>query len=73
VSPRAETDAVLAAALTPFSLTAVLVFLVVGPVVNLRRFSWQSAALGPGFALRHAPATLVAATAVATVVGWILR
>ena len=69
---RAETDAVLVAALAPFPLTSRLVFLVVGPVVNLRRFTRLNDQLGPQAALRLAPATLLLATLVAAGVGAVL-
>jgi uncharacterized membrane protein YraQ (UPF0718 family) len=72
VSPRAETDAVLISALSQFSLTSRLVFLIVGPVVNLRRFAWQSTAIGPDFALRYAPVALVAAVVAGATMGGIL-
>jgi uncharacterized membrane protein YraQ (UPF0718 family) len=58
-----------AAGLSSFSPTARLVFLVVGPVVNLRRFGRQSIVYGPSFAVRFAPATLVLAVAVTSLVG----
>jgi uncharacterized membrane protein YraQ (UPF0718 family) len=69
---RPETDAVLMAALVPFPLTARLVFLVVGPVVNLRTFARHNERYGPGLAVRYAPAALLAATAVAALAGWVL-
>jgi uncharacterized membrane protein YraQ (UPF0718 family) len=58
-----------AAGLAAFSPVARLVFLVVGPVVNLRRFGRQSIVYGPSFAVRFAPATLVLAIVVTSLVG----
>jgi hypothetical protein len=68
----AEGGPAVAACLSAFSLTARLVFLVVGPVVNLRRFGRQSIVYGPSFAVRFAPATLVIAILVASLVGVLL-
>lgn len=72
LSQRPHADAVLAAAVGQFSLTARLVFLIVGPAVNLRTFSRHNVRYGTPFALRFAPALLLAATLVASLVGWIL-
>jgi uncharacterized protein len=66
--PAAAGPAV-AAGLTAFSPVARLVFLVVGPAVNLRRFGRQSIVYGPSFAVRFAPATLVLAIVVTSLVG----
>lgn len=67
-----EADAFVASSLTQFSLTARLVFLVVGPMVDLKLFGMQAATFGRGFAFRFAPATLVVAVAVAVVTGEVL-
>jgi uncharacterized membrane protein YraQ (UPF0718 family) len=67
-----EADAFVAASLTQFSLTARLVFLVVGPMVDLKLFAMQAGAFGRSFALRFAPATLVVAILVGTGVGLVL-
>lgn len=67
-----EADAFVAAGLPQFSLTSRLVFLVVGPMVDLKLVALQSGILGRSFAMRFAPMTLVTATATAAVVGWIL-
>ena len=56
-----EAEAFVAASLTSFSLTSRLVFLVVGPVVDLKLVALQSGTFGPRFAIRFAPATLVVA------------
>jgi hypothetical protein len=67
-----EADAFVAASLTQFSLTARLAFLVVGPMVDMKLFAMQVGAFGRSFAVRFAPATLVLATIVATIVGAVL-
>ncbi|WP_018348643.1 permease [Longispora albida] len=67
-----EADAFVAASLTQFSLTSRLVFLVVGPMVDLKLFAMQVGAFGRGFALRFAPATLVVAVLVAVGTGALL-
>jgi len=67
-----EADAFVAASLTQFSLTARLAFLVVGPMIDLKLFAMQTGVFGRAFAVRFAPATLVAGIAVATVGGTLL-
>ncbi|MET9075310.1 permease [Streptomyces sp. NPDC004232] len=67
-----EADAFVAASLTQFSLTAKLVFLVVGPMIDLKLFAMQAGTFGRGFALRFAPATFAMAVAGAVVVGTVL-
>jgi hypothetical protein len=67
-----EADAFVAASLTQFSLTARLVFLVVGPVVDLKLVSMQAGVFGRRFATTFAPTTLVVAVGVALLTGWIL-
>jgi uncharacterized membrane protein YraQ (UPF0718 family) len=67
-----EADAFVAAALSQFSLTARLAFLVVGPMIDLKLFAMQVGTFGRGFALRFAPTTFVLAVAVSMVVGWVL-
>ncbi|MFF7357531.1 MULTISPECIES: permease [Streptomyces] len=56
-----EADAFVAASLTQFSPTAKLVFLVVGPMIDLKLFAMQAGTFGRGFALRFAPATFALA------------
>jgi uncharacterized membrane protein YraQ (UPF0718 family) len=68
----AEAGPAVAAMLTPFSLTARLVFLVAGPAVNLRRFSQQSIVYGPAHAVRLAPLTLGASLVAVALVAWML-
>ncbi|BCB84389.1 permease [Phytohabitans suffuscus] len=62
-----EADAFVAASLSQFSLTSRLVFLVVGPMVDLKLISMQAGVFGRRFALRFAPATF--AICVLTAVG----
>jgi uncharacterized membrane protein YraQ (UPF0718 family) len=67
-----EADAFVAASLSQFSLTARLVFLVVGPMVDLKLISMQMGAFGRRFAFRFAPATFVAAIIVGAGFGAVL-
>jgi uncharacterized membrane protein YraQ (UPF0718 family) len=64
-----EADAFVAASLTAVPLVPRLVFLVVGPAVDVKLFAMQAGMFGRRFAMRFAPATFVVATSVATVVG----
>ncbi len=64
-----EADAFVAASLTMVPLVPRLVFLVVGPAIDVKLFAMQSGLFGRAFALRFAPATFAVATAAATVVG----
>lgn len=67
-----EADAFVAASLSQFSLTSRLVFLVVGPMVDLKLISMQSGVFGRRFAARFAPATFTVAVLVAVAVGGVL-
>ena len=67
-----EADAFVAASLTSFSLTSRLVFLVVGPAVDVKLVALQAGTFGRRFALRFAPVTLVVAVLVAVGVGELL-
>jgi uncharacterized membrane protein YraQ (UPF0718 family) len=59
-----ESDAFIAASLTQFSLTAWLVFMIVGPAVDLKLIALQAGTFGRQFATRFAPLTwLVAVSA----------
>jgi uncharacterized membrane protein YraQ (UPF0718 family) len=49
-----------------------LVFLVVGPAVDVKLFAMQAGMFGRAFAVRFAPATFGVATVMATVVGLIV-
>jgi uncharacterized membrane protein YraQ (UPF0718 family) len=64
-----EADAFVASALTQFSLTARLAFLVVGPMIDVKLFAMQAGTFGRGFALRFGPATFVVAVAISVAVG----
>ena len=67
-----EADAFVAAGLPQFSLTSRLVFLVVGPVIDLKLVAMHAGIFGRGFALRFAPVTLAVAVVSAVVVGQVL-
>ena len=64
-----EADAFVAASMSMLPLLPRLVFLVVGPAVDLKLFAMQAGLFGRAFALRFAPTTFVVATLVATGVG----
>jgi uncharacterized membrane protein YraQ (UPF0718 family) len=67
-----QADAFVATGFSQFSLTARLVFLVVGPAVDVKLIVLQSATFGRRFAVRFAPLTLLVAVLSATVVGAVL-
>ena len=67
-----EADAFVAASLSMLPLVPRLVFLVVGPAVDVKLFAMQAGMFGRAFAIRFAPATFVVATVVATAVGLLL-
>jgi hypothetical protein len=67
-----EADAFVAASLREFSLTARLVFLVVGPAVDMKLVAMQAGVFGRQFAARFAPLTFVVAVACALLVGRVL-
>ena len=67
-----EADAFVAASLSQFSLTSRLVFLVVGPMVDLKLISMQAGVFGRRFTARFAPATFVLAIVAATGAGLVL-
>src|SRR4051812_3943020 len=64
-----EADAFVAASLTMLPLLPRLVFLVVGPAVDVKLAAMQAGLFGRPFAVRFGPATFVVATVVATIVG----
>jgi uncharacterized membrane protein YraQ (UPF0718 family) len=64
-----EADAFVAASMTMVPLLPRLVFLVVGPAVDLKLFAMQAGMFGRAFAVRFAPATFVVAIASAYAVG----
>jgi len=67
-----EADAFVASSLTMVPLVPRLVFLVVGPAVDVKLLAMQSGMFGRAFAVRFAPVTLVVAMVVATLVGGLL-
>jgi uncharacterized protein len=67
-----EADAFVAASLSQFSLTSRLVFLVVGPVVDIKLIALQVGVFGRRFALRFAPMAFAVAVATALVIGWVI-
>jgi uncharacterized membrane protein YraQ (UPF0718 family) len=67
-----EADAFVAASLSQFSLTSRLVFLVVGPMVDLKLISMQAGVFGRRFALRFAPSTFAVCILIAVAVGAVL-
>jgi uncharacterized membrane protein YraQ (UPF0718 family) len=64
-----EADAFVAASLAEFSLTSRLVFLVVGPMVDLKLIAMQTGVFGRRFSVRFAPATFAAAVLIGAAVG----
>ncbi|HEY0453398.1 permease [Actinophytocola sp.] len=67
-----EADAFVAASLATMPLLPRLVFLVVGPAVDIKLFSLQAGTLGRRFAVRFAPATFVVAVVCAVLAGVVL-
>jgi uncharacterized membrane protein YraQ (UPF0718 family) len=67
-----EADAFVAASLSQFSLTSRLVFLVVGPMVDLKLIAMQTGIFGRAFAARFAPATFALAVLFGTLTGLVL-
>ena len=67
-----EADAFVASSFTQFSSTSQLVFLVVGPAVDVKLVAMHVGVFGRGFALRFAPMALVAALGSALLLGWLL-
>ncbi|WP_433202317.1 permease [Nocardia sp. CA-107356] len=66
-----EADAFVAASMSTLPLLPRLVFLVVGPAVDVKLFAMQAGSFGRRFALRFAPLTFVVAVACGTVAGYI--
>ncbi|WP_203784086.1 permease [Paractinoplanes rishiriensis] len=64
-----EADAFVAASLSQFSLTSRLVFLVVGPMIDLKLIAMQTGMFGRRFVLRFAPVTFLTCVLVATGIG----
>ena len=64
-----EADAFVAASLSAMPMLAKLVFLVVGPAVDVKLFALQAGTFGRSFAVRFAPATFAVAVACGVVSG----
>jgi hypothetical protein len=64
-----EADAFVAASLSALPLLPRLVFLVVGPAVDVKLIALQAGTFGRAFAIRFAPATFVVAVCAAVLVG----
>jgi uncharacterized membrane protein YraQ (UPF0718 family) len=64
-----EADAFVAASLATLPLLPRLVFLVVGPAVDVKLFALQAGTFGRGFALRFAPTTFLVAIVCGTLAG----
>ena len=67
-----QTDAFIAASLVSFSYTARLVFLVVGPAMDIKLALLEAGTFGRRFAAVFVPLVLVVAVASAVCVGWVL-
>jgi uncharacterized membrane protein YraQ (UPF0718 family) len=67
-----EADAFVAASMSALPLLPRLVFLVVGPAVDLKLIALQAGMFGRRFVARFAPATFVVAIGCALLVGWCL-
>lgn len=67
-----EADAFVAASLSALPLIPRLVFLVVGPAIDVKLFALQAGTFGRSFAVRFAPATFVVAIVCAVTAGWLI-
>lgn len=67
-----ESDAFVAASLTAFSDTAKLVFLVVGPAMDIKLATQEAGQFGSAFAVRFVPTVLLVAMGCAVLVGGVL-
>jgi uncharacterized membrane protein YraQ (UPF0718 family) len=65
-----ESDAFVAASFTAFSDTAKLVFLVVGPAMDVKLAAMEAGTFGGAFARQFVPVVIGTAVLSATVVGW---
>jgi uncharacterized membrane protein YraQ (UPF0718 family) len=72
MSVCSEADAFVAGSLTQFPLPSRLVFLVVGPMVDIKLIAQQRAAFGSAFTRRFVPVTLVVAVLAGLGVGVVL-
>jgi uncharacterized membrane protein YraQ (UPF0718 family) len=67
-----EADAFVAASLRQFSLSSRLVFLVVGPAIDVKLMAMQSGVFGRRFVARFAPLTFAVAVVSGLLVAWVL-
>lgn len=67
-----EADAFVAASLSAVPLLPKLVFLVVGPAIDVKLFALQAGTFGRSFALRFAPVTFVVAIGCAVLAWWLV-
>ncbi|MFK8026041.1 MAG: permease [Ilumatobacter sp.] len=67
-----EADAFVAVGLPQFSLTSRLVFLVVGPVIDIKLIAMHAGVFGRRFAMIFAPVVFVVAIVVSVIVGQVL-
>ena len=70
VAMCSEADAFIAASLNAFSDTAKLVFMVVGPAMDVKLASMEAGQFGGAFALRFVPLVLAVAVVSACGMGW---
>lgn len=68
---RSEADAFVAASMSTLPLLPRLVFLVVGPAVDVKLFAMQAAVSGGRFATRFAPLTFAVAVVCGTIAGYV--
>ncbi|GAB2567914.1 permease [Nocardia heshunensis] len=66
-----EADAFVASSMSALPLLPRLVFLVVGPAVDVKLFAMQAGAFGRQFAIRFAPLTFVVALVCGTIAGFV--
>ena len=67
-----EADAFVAASMSMLPLLPRLVFLVVGPAVDVKLMAMQAGSFGRGFVLRFAPVTFVVAVVCASILGYVV-
>ncbi|PVG81894.1 hypothetical protein DDE18_14365 [Nocardioides gansuensis] len=67
-----EADAFVAVSLTAFSDTAKLVFLVVGPAMDIKLAAMEAGQFGRAFAVQFVPLVLVVAATTACLVAWVI-
>jgi uncharacterized membrane protein YraQ (UPF0718 family) len=65
-----EADAFVAASMRQFSMTSRLVFLVVGPAIDLKLAAMQWGTFGRSFAIRFGPITFLVAVISGALAGW---